>query len=122
YNTSVTPSLPGPVSGSLTLGVNGSVANRTTIRGCLVSGQSTSITPCSSGGTVGVGQPLDDRTFGGFGSARIGLFEQLYLTLGLRGEKNPFYGDRHSVDWTPTYGVAYTLSRGDATFKFLASY
>src|SRR5690606_13165731 len=56
------------------------------------------------------------------GRWQFGLFNQVYLTLGLRGERNPAYGTAHKVDWTPSNGATYTLTVRDVTIKLLGWY
>src|SRR5690606_14844592 len=53
---------------------------------------------------------------------QIGIAHSVYLTLGLRAERNPSYGRSHKIDWTPTNGITYTVEFGELTAKLLGSY
>jgi len=65
-------------------------------------------------------QPGHNR--GAFVQSQVGLFDQLFLTYGLRGEWNPNYGKDALPNYAPRYGVAYTHSIGPITAKLRASY
>jgi outer membrane receptor for ferrienterochelin and colicin len=125
YDMSVVPSRLGALSSTLTIGANGSWGTQSASSGCTVTRTSFAFVDCAVGNVqqvVAVTQTMDSKSWGGFSSLQLGLFDKLYLTLGLRGEQNPNYGRNHKIDWTPTNGLAYTMERGDLTVKVLGSY
>jgi outer membrane receptor protein involved in Fe transport len=75
--------------------------------------------------------PLGDKTVirdppgkntGGFVQAQLGLWDELFLTYGLRAEWNPNYGEDAQPNYAPRYGAAYTRDFGMLTAKLRASY
>ncbi len=61
-------------------------------------------------------------TTGYFGQVQISVAEQLFLTSGLRAERNANFGTDFGTAWSPRVGAAYVLSFGPATVKLRASY
>jgi outer membrane cobalamin receptor len=59
---------------------------------------------------------------GSFVQAQIGLFDQLFVTYGLRAEWNPDFGAEAQPNYAPRYGIAYTKNVGTVTAKLRASY
>jgi len=59
---------------------------------------------------------------GYFGQVQVNLAERLFLTGGLRGERNPNFGTGYGTAWSPRVGVAYVLGSGSASVKLRASY
>jgi len=117
YNTTLIPRF-GNVAMTLTIGADGSWANAKQFYGTAPTKDASSWSDSYSSFT----QTLNDNRYGGFGSAQIGIADQLFFTLALRGQHDPNYGRDYKVDWTPTEGVTYTMERGDVTLKLLASY
>lgn len=58
-----------------------------------------------------------DRTRGLFGQWLLGFRDAVYLTLGLRAEQSPDYGDGHSIDYAPRYGLSLVHDIGTITAK-----
>jgi outer membrane receptor for ferrienterochelin and colicin len=56
-------------------------------------------------------------TTGLFAESVFGLWEKLFLTTGLRAEKNSSYGDALGWYYTPRIGLTYVAALGDFTFK-----
>jgi outer membrane cobalamin receptor len=73
------------------------------------------------GDKVVVRDPPGKNT-GGFIQAQLALWNQLYLTYGLRGEWNPNYGKEAQPNYAPRYGVAYTREFGQLTAKLRGSF
>jgi outer membrane receptor protein involved in Fe transport len=122
YNTTVVSRVGGWLSSSLTIGANGSSAEQIQNGGCTATRDATSLIACSTSLPIAVRRPRNERSWGGFGTWQLGFLERLYVTLGLRGERNPAYGSAHRTDWTPTNGVTYTQEIGQLTVKLLGSY
>jgi hypothetical protein len=122
YNMTMQSRL-GVLSSTMTLGGDASQGSRSQFSGCLATKAATSYIGCSGGtSATTVTKSLDDKRWGTFGNLQLGLFDQVYLTLGLRGERNPAYGESHKTDWTPTNGLTYTIEVGQLTVKMLGSY
>jgi len=64
--------------------------------------------------------PSHDR--GGFVQAQLGMFDQVFVTYGVRAEWNPEYGANVNPNLTPRYGIAVTRELGQLTTKVRASY
>jgi len=59
---------------------------------------------------------------GAFVQSQLGLFDQLYLTYGLRAEWNPTFGASATPNHVPRYGIAYAHDVGPLTVKVRGSY
>jgi outer membrane receptor protein involved in Fe transport len=59
---------------------------------------------------------------GYFAQVQLGLAERLFLTGGLRAERNPNFGPNFGTAFSPRAGAAYVTSAGPATLKVRASY
>jgi outer membrane receptor protein involved in Fe transport len=59
---------------------------------------------------------------GYFGQVQVSLAERLFLTAGLRADRDPNFGKDFGTAWSPRVGAAYTLGLGPATLKLRASY
>jgi outer membrane receptor protein involved in Fe transport len=59
---------------------------------------------------------------GYFGQAQLALAERLYLTAGLRAERNANFGADVGTAWSPRAGASYVLGVGAARVKLRASY
>ncbi len=84
----------------------------------------------TSGATVTTGS-LDGSSFvvrapetntGYFGQVQVSLAERLFLTGGVRAERNPNFGVGIGTAWSPRVGAAYVLELGAARVKLRASY
>lgn len=64
-------------------------------------------------------QPSHDH--GAFFQGQIGVYDQFFITYGLRAEWNPLYGRDANPNVVPRYGVAYTRDLGPLTAKIRAS-
>jgi len=62
------------------------------------------------------------HTTGAFVQAQFGLFDQLFLTYGLRADYDPHFGVKDNPNVTPRIGAAYTREVGDVTFKLRGAY
>lgn len=116
YHTDVTVPLTTTVHTTLTAGVNYSgfddYENYTA--------QATRV----SGNIDGVSFPLRSSTTntGYFGQLRLDVADQLFLTAGLRAERNPNFGKDFGTAWSPRVGVAYVRPAGSISLKARASY
>jgi hypothetical protein len=63
-----------------------------------------------------------DKNTGIFGQARLGVWDRLFVTAGIRGERNPNFGSSHETDYSPRVGVAYTAEALGVTGKLRGSY
>jgi outer membrane receptor protein involved in Fe transport len=63
-----------------------------------------------------------DSNTGIFGQARLGISDALFITAGIRGERNPNFGESHKTDFSPRLGIAYAAAAKNLTAKFRASY
>jgi len=59
---------------------------------------------------------------GYFGQVQVSVTEQLFLTGGIRAERNPNFGADYGTAWSPRVGAAYVLGLGPASVKLRASY
>ncbi len=59
---------------------------------------------------------------GYFGQVRLGFAEQLFVTGGLRAERNDNFGAGFGTAWSPRVGAAYIVGLGPARMKVRASY
>ncbi len=59
---------------------------------------------------------------GYFGNVQFDLAERLFLTAGLRAERNGDFGASFGTAWSPRVGAAYTFGFGPARVKLRASY
>ncbi len=59
---------------------------------------------------------------GYFGQVQLNIVERLFLTGGLRAERNPNFGADFGTAWSPRIGTAYVMALGPATVKVRASY
>jgi len=62
------------------------------------------------------------RDRGGFINAQVGIFDQVFLTYGLRSEWNPNYGKDQNPNLTPRYGISLVRDVGGVTTKLRGSY
>ncbi len=62
------------------------------------------------------------RNNGAFGQVKVDLANTVFLTAGLRGERNSNFGDSVSTAWSPMLGVSVTRDVGGATIKGRAAY
>ena len=59
---------------------------------------------------------------GVFAQAQVGVADQLFLTAGVRAERNSAFGQRLGTPVSPRFGVSYAPSFGSLTLKLRASY
>lgn len=64
----------------------------------------------------------DSRNTGFFAQWELGMWDALFLTAGVRGEKNPDYGSDVGVVSAPRVGMTYVLSIRDVTLRPRFSY
>ena len=65
-------------------------------------------------------EPLTNS--GVFAQTQVGLADQVFLTAGVRAERNSAFGARLGTPVSPRFGVAYAPSIGSLTLKLRASY
>ncbi len=116
YHTDVSLRLGAATSASVTAGVNydmydavGFFSSRSTRTSGNLNGRTTGHSSVSS-------------NTGYFGQVQIGFAERLFLTGGLRAERNPYFGANFGTAWSPRVGASYVLGLGAATVKVRASY
>ncbi|MBA3497318.1 MAG: TonB-dependent receptor [Gemmatimonadales bacterium] len=59
---------------------------------------------------------------GFFGQLQVGIHQALFLTGGLRGERNDNFGQDYGTAWSPRVGLAYSRPVGPAMIKLRGSY
>jgi outer membrane receptor protein involved in Fe transport len=59
---------------------------------------------------------------GVFGQVKLELHNNLFLTAGLRGERNSSFGENYGTAYAPMLGAAFTRDVGSATVKLRAAY
>jgi outer membrane receptor protein involved in Fe transport len=120
YNTSVTGQLTRFMTGSLTMGADhwsepflelssGGVLNTT---GAIVTDTAA---PFSVSRT-------NTWNTGVFAQGQLGLYDALFLTVGLRAEWNSDWGDSIGVPISPRFGASYAFRVGPASLKLRASW
>ena len=57
-----------------------------------------------------------------FSQAQLGLDDRLFLTMGLRAEKNSSFGSDYGLAFAPRVGLAYVATAGAVTAKIRGSY
>jgi len=62
------------------------------------------------------------REHGGYLNSQLGLFDQFFITYGVRAVYNPNVGADQNPNLEPRYGLAYTMSLGIVTAKARVSY
>lgn len=62
------------------------------------------------------------RNTGIFGQLKLDLSNALFLSAGLRGERNSSFGEDYGTAYAPMVGAAYTRDIGEATVKFRTAY
>jgi iron complex outermembrane recepter protein len=117
YNTSVQARLSSTVTSNLTVGVDhysfrGMSASTTTAsrNSGTIDGQSFSVSRL----------PYTDT--GLFAQSQLGLFDQLFVTAGVRGEWNDNFGDAYGAAVSPRLGATWSRSLGVVTAKLRGSY
>ncbi len=83
-------------------------------------GGATHTTGSLDGSTSLVRSP--STTTGYFGQVQMNLAGRLFLTGGLRAERNPLFGVDFGTAWSPRVGAAYLQGFGPVTLKLRASY
>ncbi len=115
YNTTYETSLGRAVSASLTAGVEYWRFHSEAFFGSRAD-TSASYLP-SAGGDV---TQYDNSGY--FAQAQLGLSDALFLTAGLRAEKNSNFGADFGLAWAPRAGVSYVRAIGDVTAKARVAY
>lgn len=77
-----------------------------------------------SGTGTGLASLYDDQVdnTGLFTQVKLELNDALFLTAGLRGERNSSFGENYGTAWAPMMGAAFTRDLGAATVKLRAAY
>jgi outer membrane receptor protein involved in Fe transport len=64
----------------------------------------------------------DIRNTGLFGQLKLDVVRSLFVTTGLRAERNSTFGARFGTAWSPMLGAAYTRDVGPTTAKIRVAY
>ena len=64
----------------------------------------------------------DVRNTGVFGQFKVDVGRALFLTAGLRGDRNSSFGDATGTAWSPMLGAAWTRDIGATTLKLRSAY
>ncbi|MBA3403576.1 MAG: TonB-dependent receptor [Gemmatimonadaceae bacterium] len=117
YNTTLTHQLSSRFHSALTLGYD---------RWHYLSGSFNAPSTPNLEGTLGNTNAqlirTDDDNSGFFGQWRLGVANAVFLTLGLRADDNPNFGDDYGFNFAPRYGLAVVRDVGGVTVKARASY
>jgi len=108
--------LGGSVSATLTGGVNyvsDDYVDATTL-------DATHLTGFLDGTALTTREPWTNTGY--FGQAQLDIGERLFLTGGVRAERNDNFGAAYGTAWSPRVGAAYVFGLGPATVKLRASY
>jgi len=116
YHTDVRIPLSGKVAGIVTAGVNYDSYDYVSIYTAGTAHRTGSLD-----GMTGVDRDPSSST-GYFGQGQLSLAERLFLTGGLRAERNPNFGTSFGTAWSPRVGAAYAQPIGEATLKLRASF
>ena len=116
YHTDLKLRLGAAVVGTLTGGVDFAAFDYV----YSYTGGATRITGALDGSTSVYRSPWTSTGY--FGQVQVNVGEQLFLTGGLRAERNPNFGADYGTAWSPRVGAAYVLGLGRATVKLRASY
>jgi outer membrane receptor protein involved in Fe transport len=116
YHTDVTLHLGAAVAATVTGGVNHDAYDdvESFTRGA------TRTVGNLDGSTVAAHNPWTNTGY--FAQAQFDLAERLFLTGGLRAERNDNFGADFGTAWSPRVGASYVVGRGPATLKLRASY
>ncbi len=120
YNTSVTVALSPALSATVTVGADHYEVDDDDIF---------SAGATNTAGTIQTdpNQPfivsrLPVTNTGVFAQTQLGLGDQLFLTAGVRAERNSSFGAALGTPVSPRYGISYAPSIGAVTLKFRGSY
>ncbi len=116
YHTDLSFRFGSVLSGSATAGVNYEAGTASFIS----TGRATQITGSLDGVTFLTRDNFSNTGY--FGQLQLGLAERLFLTGGLRAERNPDFGPSIGTFWSPRVGAAYAMTLGSARVKLRASY
>ncbi len=86
----------------------------------LLNGATTKTTGTLDGSTYASHTPWANTGY--FGQVQFHFAERLFVTGGLRAERNPNFGADFGTAWSPRVGAAYVWGSGPATVKLRASY
>jgi outer membrane receptor protein involved in Fe transport len=64
----------------------------------------------------------DVRNTGYFGQLKLDFSRALFVTAGLRGERNSTFGEDYGTAWSPMLGAVVTRDAGSTTTKFRLAY
>ncbi len=64
----------------------------------------------------------DIANTGIYGQVKVDVARALFLTAGLRGERNSTFGEDYGTAWSPMLGAALTRDVGGSTLKLRAAY
>lgn len=119
YSTTVQGRLNDEVGGNLTAGADAMQYETTT-----TVATSPALTGTLSGGATS--PPFVSRTTesnrGAFAQTQLDFWKTLYLTGGLRAEKNSNYGSSYGVNYAPRYGASVVHAVGPVTAKVRMAY
>jgi len=115
YNTTLQLPLMSSATAIITLGGDGSNARSQFVSANLISGNGGQLVS-----PYGSRQVSHDR--GAFAQGRLGLWDAVFVTYGVRAQWNPNYGKNVSPNVEPKYGIAMTQAFGAITTKVRGSY
>jgi outer membrane receptor protein involved in Fe transport len=117
YNTSVAGRLGTSVTSNLTVG-----ADHYAFLGTSTATTTASRTSGTIDGQSFAVSRLPYKDTGLFAQMQVGLFEQLFITAGVRGEWNDNFGDAYGTDVSPRLGATWSRPLGPMTAKVRGSY
>ena len=64
----------------------------------------------------------DIRNYGVYAQMKVDLARSIFITGGVRGDRNSTFGDAILAAWSPMLGIAMTRDAGASTFKLRGAY
>lgn len=117
YSTALEASLNADLSATLQAGVDRSTWSQRTVR----TDDATQLTGGLGNQTANIARgQLANHGF--FGQLQVEWLNRLFLTLGLRADRNSGFGDEYGYAWSPRAGLAYTIDMAAATLKSRLSF
>jgi outer membrane receptor protein involved in Fe transport len=120
YNTSVTVALSTTISATVTVGADHYEVDDDAIFSAGATNTSGTIQTDPNQPFIVSRLPVTNT--GVFAQTQIGLADQLFLTAGVRAERNSSFGQSLGTPVSPRYGISYAPSIGSVTLKVRASY
>lgn len=117
YNTSVHARLSSTIESDLTVGVD-----HYSFRGMSASTTTASRNSGTIDGQSFAVSRLPYSNSGLFAQVQLGVFDQLFVTAGVRGEWNDNFGDEYGAAVSPRLGATWSRTLGAVTAKVRGSY